>query len=321
MPTFDIYSKRQKKLRGDVPDVFIYDDLPNGLRVQIIHIVSDTIGMAQHYCDSNMYDYVLLNKPCRDIYKSIVEILCREYGVFHLNSDQSNRNGYGEELFRFLIEQQDVEKVIDAIEVVFQCVGIIYAQLDILNRSHRAFKQVEDAIEELNERFLESGVGFRYADGKIIRIDSEFIHTEVVKRALMLLHQKQYAGAQEEFLKAHEHYRNGDFKEALEECLKSFESLMKSICAKNKWPYSDKDTAKQLIDICFQNRLVPEFWQCHYSALRSMLESGIPTGRNKLAAHGQGEEITVVPRHIVAYMLHMTASTIVFLAEAESNKP
>ena len=32
MAIFDLFSKRQKALRGDVPDVYTYDDLPNSLR-------------------------------------------------------------------------------------------------------------------------------------------------------------------------------------------------------------------------------------------------------------------------------------------------
>lgn len=50
-----------------------------------------------------------------------------------------------------------------------------------------------------------------------------------------------------------------------------------------------------------------------------MLESSIPTGRNKLSGHGQGTTPTNIPDYLVAYMLHMTASTVVFLATAEKN--
>jgi hypothetical protein len=48
-----------------------------------------------------------------------------------------------------------------------------------------------------------------------------------------------------------------------------------------------------------------------------LLESGVPTARNRLGGHGQGAKPTSVPDHIVAYLLHMTASTIVFLIEAD----
>ena len=93
---------------------------------------------------------------------------------------------------------------------------------------------------------------------------------------------------------------------------------MKAICDKRRWNYPKNITANGLIDICLNKELVPSFWQSHYSALRSLLESGVPTGRNKLSGHGQGTAPVAVPDHLAAYMLHMTASAIVFLAEAEA---
>ena len=93
---------------------------------------------------------------------------------------------------------------------------------------------------------------------------------------------------------------------------------MKAICDMRGWQYDkDRSTAKALIKICFDNELIPQIWESHYSTLRSLLESGVPTGRNKLGSHGQGTAPTSVPNYLAAYMLHMTATTIVFLAEAE----
>ena len=171
--------------------------------------------------------------------------------------------------------------------------------------------------DKLNYRLKEHGVGYQFTDEQIIRTDSELIHSEIVKPALKLLGQPHYAGAQEEFLKAHQHYRKGDAKEALSDCLKAFESVMKAICDKKSWGYNSNATARPLIQACFDNELIPPFWESHYSSLRSLLESSVPTGRNRLGGHGQGTIPTTVPDHIVAYMLHMTASAIVFLAEAE----
>jgi hypothetical protein len=48
-----------------------------------------------------------------------------------------------------------------------------------------------------------------------------------------------------------------------------------------------------------------------------MLESSVPTARNKTSGHGQGAAIQIVPDHLAAYVLHMTASTIVFLVKAD----
>ena len=44
MTVFDIFSKRQKRLRGEAPDVYKYDEIPPHLRVQIIHFWDDAIG-------------------------------------------------------------------------------------------------------------------------------------------------------------------------------------------------------------------------------------------------------------------------------------
>jgi hypothetical protein len=62
---------------------------------------------------------------------------------------------------------------------------------------------------------------------------------------------------------------------------------------------------------------VPDFWQSALGALRSLLESGVPTGRNRISGHGQGAQQVDVPNHIVSFVLHMTASSIVFLAQAD----
>ncbi|PTN09871.1 hypothetical protein C8N47_103168 [Mangrovibacterium marinum] len=44
MAIIDLFSKRQKRLRGDVPDVYTYNNIPNDLRVRIVHIIRDAIG-------------------------------------------------------------------------------------------------------------------------------------------------------------------------------------------------------------------------------------------------------------------------------------
>lgn len=44
MPIFDIFSKRQKRLRGETPDVYQYDTLPDGLRVQVVRILERAFG-------------------------------------------------------------------------------------------------------------------------------------------------------------------------------------------------------------------------------------------------------------------------------------
>jgi hypothetical protein len=107
----------------------------------------------------------------------------------------------------------------------------------------------DDAIEELNQRFRELGVGFQYADGKIIRVDSEFLHSEAVKPALALLDEAGFTGLADEFIRGIDHFRKGEKKDAVADALNAFESTMKAICDAQGWKYGPRDTAKPLQEV------------------------------------------------------------------------
>ena len=307
MSIFDIFSKRQKRLRGDIPDVYTYEDLPHPLRVQIVHIWTDTLG-------DNSYP----GEKVDEAYRAIAKTLRKEYGVFRLHDKTDSYSTCFDDLRNFFLTEQDVEKVLDAVEVSFVVIDYATRDWQYLRRSD-ASEKADDAIEELNLRFKEHEVGYQFISPQIIRVDSEYLHSEAVIPALRLLEQSYYAGAQKEFLKAHEHYRKGNAEDALSNCLKAFESVMKSICNKRGWTVDKKATASPLIKACLDNGLIPSFWEQHYHSLRSLLESGVPTGRNNLSGHGQGTNTRIVPDYLAAYMLHMTAAAIVFLADAEKN--
>lgn len=278
--------------------------------MQIVHTFRDAIG-------SPYAEY----SNARSVYANVVGNLCREYGVFQLAQGAEPE----EVLANFVINEENVERVLDAIEVFFHVLLSAYRQRSGSGASYGILERVRlsyaEAISELNTRFLEAGVGYQYFSGEIIRKDSEFLHAEVIKPALALLQGSAYRGANDEFLKAHEHYRKGDAKGCLVECLKSLESTLKTICKRRQWVFNPTDTAKTLLETCFNNGLIPQFLQSHYSALRNTLESGVPTIRNKLGGHGQGTGIVEVPQHFAAYMLHMTGSAICFLVEAEKALP
>jgi len=297
MPIFDLFSKRQKRLRGDVPDVFVYDDVPQPLRVQLVQILQDGIGPDQEYLQ---------------FYSGIHKTLCREYGVFSLTKER--RSSDWEAVANYLLQTEDVEHVIDIVEVGLRAVDTVIRQ--------RNWQYIgcsvspDDTISEANSRFKEHGVGFEYISGEMIRVDSQLIHNDVVKPALKLLSDKRFKGANEEFLKAHEHYRHGRNKECLTECLKAFESTMKIICDIKGWGCQPRDTAKKLIETCMNNGLFPTFLQSHVGNLRAILESGVPTVRNKLGGHGQGSAVTSVSDATARFALHSTATNIVMFVES-----
>ena len=311
MSIFDIFSKRQKRQRAETPDVFVYDSLPQALRVQIVHIWNDALGEDSEY--SSEYRHSV-----KSAYDFIVNSLCREYGQFRLDDSTNRYRNCRDELIRFLLNEQNVERVLDAVELSFRVIDRHARDYNYRSKSD-ADKIATDAIDELNQRFKEHGVGYEYQVGNLVRIDSQLVHREVVKPALEILSEPRFAGAREEFLKAFEHYRHGRNKESLNESLKALESLLKTICRDRKWTHDSTATAKVLLDVCFSKGLIPSFWQSQYASLRALLESSVPTGRNKLSGHGQGSEPVTVEDHIVAYVLHMTAASIVFLAKADEN--
>ena len=279
MAIIELYSKKQKRLRGDVPDVFTYDEIPQNLRVQIVHIIRDCIGeRTENYGE----DYA------ENAYKFVFNTLCREYGKFSLlqNSGSSSSE---DQVLDFLLQTDKTEEVLDVIQLTFQYID------RAIKKYYRAYTGIttvkikpDQAISELNERFKQHGVGYSFEGGEIIRIDSTYIHGEITKPTLALFQNSKFKGANEEYLKAHEHLRRGRNKECLTECLKAFESTIKIICKEKGWVYNQNDTAKKLIQVCFQNGLVPAFTQNQFTSLQNLLESGIPTIRNKLGGHGQG---------------------------------
>jgi len=314
MGVFDTFSKRLKKRqRAGKPDVFQYEDLPNEFRVQVIHILVDAIGYWcrprdwESECASNVW------------WKQIHSQMTRELGVFRL----SEHGADPAEECQYFIQEAETLPVLDAIEFAF-CV---------IDRPVRGFvgrlppghfecpKQLpDDAIEELNQRFLEHQIGYAFVDGQLIRKDSQFLHAEAVQPALVLLSGAKFPGPSEEFCRAHEHYRHGHHKEAIQEALKAFESTMKAICEARGWAYKPTDTAKPLIGVLLKNELLPPFLQTHLAAFAAVLESGLPTVRNKLAGHGQGAKPRRVPGYFVAYALHLAATNIVMLVEAHNAK-
>jgi hypothetical protein len=299
MPIFDLYSKRQRRVRGEMPDVYTYDDLPEKLRVQILHIVKDVFDSAPRDESQNAYAYV-------------VNALCREYGLFELLPGRLDQRT---QLFQFFAKIQPIERALDIVELCF-----VVANWEHMWPSRHYYPgeaaRVSEAIEELNERFKEHAVGFRFESDQLIRVDSEYVHAEAVKPTLILLRQKGFAGANDEFLAAHEHYRNGRYKECLVDSLKAFESTMKTICEQRNWTAKPGATASALIDLCAEQGLFAKSYNSQLSSLRTLLASGVPTVRNTLGGHGQGSEVTVVPEHIARYALNLTASNILFLVES-----
>ncbi|MEN0054480.1 MAG: hypothetical protein AAGC65_12475 [Mucilaginibacter sp.] len=302
MPTYNLFSKRQKELSAEATDILLYDELNQSLRTQIIHIITD--GMGKY--GEGRY----INSYAQEAYQYICDILRREYGLFELNNSRTSEG----EIHNFILMEKSIEKVLDAVEL---CLN--YIDKTIPETEHEYYGEVKlngkEVIDELNQRFKEHAVGYQYEVDRMVKMDSMYIHSEIVKPALQLLFNPKFLGANEEYLKAHEHYRHGRNKECLAECLKAFESTMKIICTEKGWTFNTTDTAKPLVNVVLTNNLIPSYMQTQISAFKNLLESGIPTIRNKVGGHGQGATPTTADDETTRYALNLTGSNIIYLIE------
>ena len=301
MKFLKLFSERQQELKGELPDVYQYETIPNELRWQVRHLWHDAFGDAER-------DYRYgrsLSRDTVEAYEFINTTLSYHYGKPSLGSSSDPDFT---SVHSFFLHTKKTENAIDVIELSFQYMEQYHCRIS-----------PDEAIAQLNYWFRRRGVGYQYESGQIVRVDSEFIHSEVVKPALNMLSDSMYEGANDEFLKAHEHYRAKRYEECMNECYKAFESCIKAICDKRGWSYRDKDSLKNLIDIVYDERLIPSSMQSYFSALRGTLESGASTLRNRHSGHGQGSQIITVPEHMAAYVLHLTASNILFLAKADED--
>ena len=181
----------------------------------------------------------------------------------------------------------------------------------------RNYMAPDVAIEDLNRRFAQHGLPFRWAGGRLQRIDSDYLNHQVTEPAVLLLRTAGFEGAEAEFLAAHRAYLGDDHKAAIEHATKAIESTLKAIFDMRSWSYGSKDGATALIGLAMNYGLVPEYLREHFTGISKVLIAA-PTIRNheRGVGHGQGAKIARVPKHITAYALHSAGAAIVFLIES-----
>lgn len=305
MAIYETYKRRkQKTASAGQPTLYQYDTLPTPFRVQVVYIWDDTIGNLR---TTSPYHYAYGSIKIK--WTEIHSTMSRAFGLFSLSNEQDHYTS----CVAYLLNEDDVDSVLSLIECSFRLI-----ENDVGGEAQR--ERAKKAITELNHRFLEHHLGYRYQAGQIMQMDSEYLHSNVVEPAIFLLSSPGFEGPLQEFLQAHKHYRTRDNKEAITQASNSFESTMKAICDQRGWSYAEGSTAKKLIDIMFDKSLIPSELQSHFSGLRNVLSDAVSTLRNRKGGHGQGSQVVDVPDFLTSYVLNLTASNIVFLIETHNDR-
>lgn len=239
MAILDLFSKRKKAAEAAPGEVYIYDVAPPAVRMQIVHIFEEAVSLYDPFARGRG-NFVL--EP--SFIDELVKMLRREYGVRALTNTYCS--DALEELTTF-IQECSVDNFLDCAEILCRVA---------LNSDECKRDEAEAVVKEVNYRLRQSEMGYEYVEGCIIKIENAFIHKESVKPSIMLLSSDPiYKGAESEFFSAFSHYKDGKNKEAILDALKAFESTMKAILTKRKWPFSPNDPASKLLQICFASTL------------------------------------------------------------------
>lgn len=295
---YRLYSGRKKDAQGS-PEVFIYDHFPTAFRNQFFTIVVNVFESIKVY----RFDDLIV-RLCRTF--------AQEKGLKRIGKYIANANNISA-----LEEYIDIctnEDFLDLVDFVFGAfISNEEFQKECLFYPPRngLFKE---AIVELNFRLKQHGLGYEFLNGEIVVKTNTVTHENIVKPALKLLLDEEFRGAEEEYLLAFEDYRKGENKNAILNAGKAFESTMKAICSGMNYAYdNEKDTAKHLIKILETNDFYPSYLNNHITGIRTTLESGAPTLRNKTSGHGQGGSVQAISDEYVEYVLNLVATNIVFL--------
>lgn len=303
---YRLLSQRLKDAEG-APEVYKYGEFPETFRNQFYTIVRNTFERADR---NSLYGASPVQDVCAKYAQEKGMLFIGKQSGFHPNTIPA--------LGAYILEC-NADDFLDIMDFVF---GYFISNPSIQKQYSDPYDNFfQGAINELNIRLKQHNLGYEFVGREIIVKSNAMTHKEIVKPALKLLTDEKFRGAEEEYLAAFEHFRNGQNKDAILNAEKAFESVMKIICQELGYAFNSKrDTAQKLIQILEDNRFYPSYMNDHMTAIRKTLESGAPVLRNKEAGHGQGPEVEIVGDEYVEYVLNLVATNMVFLYKLYQKK-
>lgn len=318
MKIYDLHSKRQARGQRETTAGYQYTDIPQALRVQIVHMWKAGFGEPTQW------------SKVPELFSEICGVLCREYGLFDLTQ---KREPAFTKVANFMLETKNVEQVLDVIEITFNFLDRVVRKNP---RKFASAESVDAVIIELNARFRDHCVGYHYQAGQIIRVHSDPVEAEDAKPVPELEHLSTFGGANEEYLSAQGHYNHAQFAECLCDCVSAFDGAIKAVCVKRNWPYNAEAETEDLLDILCQQGMIPLVLRDHFNGvrsakagfiplfmlsrlndLRSTLRAGVPALRNKRRRNEKALEPGEVTQFMASYALRVVAANIQLVQEAD----
>lgn len=263
--------------------------------------------------------FMLLRDNLQHGFRGFLTGLHNKVAYLHGRHKLSGARGHGapeDDLLEFLSFCED-KHFLDVIELIFRSnlPGITWPHNDLIPGINEFFR-IDDLpyyLTNYSTEEVESSLFGQPATATqiseypvVIRKDSELLHQNAMVPTLTLLTVAEFKHANEEFLKALEDHRKGDYRDCLTKCGSSFESVMKVICSKKSFPFKETDTASALLRTLLANGQLEQFWEQPLIFIATL--------RNRLSSsHGAGNQPKVISEHVATYSVNATASAILLL--------
>lgn len=273
------FSRRHRKA---LLDKTISVSLSKRLRRRIFRILSE-------------YDHAFFKHDTfTSIQDKVVKELKKIYGVDDLEAFTEDNKREPVDLFGFVLGAYPAQ-VLDVVEICYQMLADARDQLSLQ--------------AEINAAFEDEDTPWRMCDGMFIKLDSGFMEAQVLARAEQLMLAEGFEGAIDEFISARNNLVAGDYKGAILDACKSFESVLKTVLKR------EDGNASVLIREFADSGFLDDLPESYRRSFAETVLNGLPYLRNRLAGHGQGEDIIAVGKPYAQLALHLAGALILFVVE------
>ncbi|MBI5046516.1 hypothetical protein HZC07_02170 [Candidatus Micrarchaeota archaeon] len=304
-PIENLFIRRMKKLKGEIPDYYSYE-LSTETRHKIIgYILDANFSYSGSYAGSG-YDEL----------DEIVVAIERELG-----RSISSRVLSHDKIQGFMFEC-NTEEFLSSLEIV--CKIKIRNSLQYGNRYSNLATNTVTLIESTNKIFKLDKIGYNIVPVGledlpmiIVPFDSQYLLIETIKRPRSLLYSKKFDGPLNEFETALDKYRGEDYDSAIIEATNAYESTLKAILTKKNVSFDEKvDKIPQLLDKVMGCTDINPTLKSTFTSFWPVLKNGPNNIRNLSGnAHGQGLDIKKAKQEYADFVLRTVGTYIIFLIE------
>ena len=311
-PIKDIFSRRMKALKGEIPEYYSYD-LDSEIRYKLIQAI------AEHY----LVQRVIRDEVEYDEFKNLVSLIEEELGksiTTHYNAS--------DDLSDFLLNCQDAD-FLTGIEFLLSLKVTYLMQSNIYHpicNDEKMRENITSFIDKVNRIFKIDKIGYEIVPAGlenlpyiIVPFNSKYLYLETIKRPMSLMHDEDFEGPLNEFEEALDEYRKGKYEDAIFKAGKAYESTLKAILDLKGIAHTPgKTKVPGYVRLIKEKANIIDPWlQSTFEHFWPLLENGPPALRNlPKVGHGQGKDVLKKMKKSYAdYALRLAGTHISFLIE------